>query len=370
MHPLGPIRSDIVDRIRQCCEQESQDPPIPKKYGDIPVSYESITSEWLTATLVTQTTDTIVKSFRLGPKDDGSSNRRRIQLEWDGIDADKMPTSVFCKAAHALENRIMLSNAGTYSEAYFAGYDPTSWASMIMLKDMGDAATFCTHKTTLTKTQFAEQIQSLARLHGKFYQSNNPFFEQLVGYKDRFENLIASLDIEKVCGNGFKAAKSVVPPRLFARKDEIWPATVQSVAHNASLPQTVVHGDVHLGNWYIKANSHMGLTDWQAMSRGHWSRDLAYVLGTGIPTETRRLWEHEMVQLYVSEFEKACGPRTSVQEAWLQLRRQSFGALWYWTFTLTPSRIMPDMQSEETTLDFIGRICTLIDDHAALDAFD
>ncbi|KAH7142204.1 kinase-like domain-containing protein [Dactylonectria macrodidyma] len=358
MPPLGPIRSDIIDLIRQCCEQESQDPPTPRKHGDIPVSYEAITTEWLTATLATQATGTFVKCFYLGPKDDGSSNRRRIQLEWDGIDRDKMPTSVFCKAAHALENRIMLSNAGTYSEVCFYN------------NDMGDDATFCTHKTTLTKTQFAEQIQTLARLHGQFYQSKEPFFEQLVGYKDRFENLIVSLDIEKVCGNGFKAAKSVVPPRLFARENEIWPATVQSVASNASLPQTIVHGDVHLGNWYIKSNSRMGLTDWQAMSRGHWSRDLAYVLGTGVPTETRRLWEHEMVQLYVSEFEKAGGPKTSVEEAWLQLRRQSFGALWYWTFTLTPSKIMPDMQSEETTLDFIGRICSLIDDHDALDAFD
>ena len=114
----------------------------------------------------------------------------------------------------------------------------------------------------------------------------------------------------------------------------------------------------------------MGLTDWQAVSRGHWSRDLAYLLGTAVPTEKRRLWEHEMVQLYVAGLEKAGGPKTTEEQAWLELRRQSFGALWYWTFTLTPSTIMPDMQTETTTLDFIGRISALIDDHDALDAFD
>ena len=114
----------------------------------------------------------------------------------------------------------------------------------------------------------------------------------------------------------------------------------------------------------------MGLTDWQAMARGHWSRDLAYVLGTGVPTAKRRLWEHEVVELYVSEFEKAGGPKTTVEEAWLELRRQSLGALAYWTLTLTPNKNMPDMQPEEASRDFISRICALIDDHDALDAFD
>jgi hypothetical protein len=125
-----------------------------------------------------------------------------------------------------------------------------------------------------------------------------------------------------------------------------------------------------IGNWYITAEGRMGLTDWQALSRGHWSRDLAYVLGTAVPSDKRRLWENEMVELYVLELEKGGGPKIDPKEAWLELRRQSFGALWYWTMTLTPSTSMPDMQSEETTLDFIGRIAALIDDHDALDAFE
>ena len=104
--------------------------------------------------------------------------------------------------------------------------------------------------------------------------------------------------------------------------------------------------------------------------RSHWSRDLAYVMGTAVPIEKRRLWEREIVELYVSEFEKAGGPKTTVEEAWLELRRQSLGALAYWTLTLTPSKVMPDMQPEAASRDFISRLCALIDDHDALDAFD
>ncbi|KAJ3533408.1 hypothetical protein NM208_g8002 [Fusarium decemcellulare] len=381
-------QGDISQIIRKVYEEEQKNPPVPRKYGDIPISYEAITAEWLTATLAPDTTGTLVKTFTLGPKDDGSSNRRRIELEWEGPDAASFPTSVFCKAAHSVGNRIMLSGAGTYSEvlfynsirplvdveaptAYFAGYDPKSWASMIMLNDISDRVTFGSHKTILTKTQFAEQIQTLARLHGKFYQSKEPFFENLIGYKEQFDNLVITIDIETVCRTGFLAAKSAIPPRVFAREAEIWPVTVKSVERNASLPQTMVHGDVHLGNWYITRDHHMGLADWQAMARGHWSRDLAYVLGSGVTPENRRLWEHEMVRLYCSEFEKAGGPKTDESEAWSELRKQAVGAIWYWTLAVIPSDLMPEsMQSNEASLEFIGRLTTLIDDHDALDAFN
>lgn len=257
-------QSDLSQSIRQAFEKEQRDPPVPRKLGDIPISYEAITNEWLTNTLNSSYPGAVVTKYILGPKDNGTANRRRIHLQWEGPGADKLPKSVFCKAAHALQNRLVLSSGGTRSEvffynevrprvdieapkAYFAAYDQSSWASMIMLEDMGDAAVFCTHETSLSQAQFAEQIQILARLHGRFYDSKEPFFQSLVGYKDRFENLTARMELEAVCTDGFEAAQEVIPPRLFDRKAEIWPATIKSVYHNASLPPTVVHGDVHLG---------------------------------------------------------------------------------------------------------------------------
>ncbi|CAK7235962.1 hypothetical protein SEUCBS140593_009459 [Sporothrix eucalyptigena] len=391
MPDLVSFRREMVDQIRRHYEEEVKNPPIPRKFGDIPGSYDVITAEWLTATLApgADIKKAVVKSFTLGPKDDGSANRRRIEIQWEGDDAnntDKYPTSVFCKAAHSVNNRIILSVGGTITEtifyndvrplidieaptAYFAGYNPTSWAAILILRDMGSQTHFCTYQTTLTKTQLEEQVQILAKLHGRFYESKEPFFSHLIPYKQRFQNLL-DVGAEQACRNGFRAAESEIPARLFAREEEVWPATVKSVERNASLPQTAVHGDVHLGNWYITPSGNMGLTDWQAMARGHWSRDLAYMLGTAVSVENRRAWEHDAVALYVSEFHKAGGPKTTVDEAWLELRRQSLGALAYWTLTLTPSANMPDMQPEAASREFIGRICAMMDDHDALDAFD
>ena len=69
----------------------------------------------------------------------------------------------------------------------------------------------------------------------------------------------------------------------------------------------------------------MGLTDWQAMSRGHWSRDLAYLLGTAVPTDKRRVWEHDAIRHYIAELAKAGGPTLLEDEVWLEVRRSSFG---------------------------------------------
>lgn len=263
---MQSLRPDIIQHIQRCCEEEKRNPPVPRKYGDIPISYEAVTAEWLVATLARDQPGACLKSFELGDRDNGTSNRRRITLRWEGPGAESLPPSVFCKAAHDVRNRSTLASGGTYSEvtfythvrptieiespsAYFAAYDPDSWRAMIMLNDMGPGTVFCNRDTILSKEQFAQQFQIMAKLHGKFYQSDVPFFSSLLGTKDRFLNAVRSLDIETVCGNGFRAAKAVIPPRMFAREAEVWPLTVQSVHRNAALPQTVVHSDVHLGRY-------------------------------------------------------------------------------------------------------------------------
>jgi hypothetical protein len=55
-----------------------------------------------------------------------------------------------------------------------------------------------------------------------------------------------------------------------------WNAVLRSIALHDGRPATLLHNDVHLGNWYRTADGRMGLCDWQAVVLGHWSRDLAY----------------------------------------------------------------------------------------------
>jgi hypothetical protein len=173
--------------------------------------------------------------------------------------------------------------------------------------------------------------------------------------------------MEQGSNNGFLAAEEVIPPRLYARFKEIWPATEASVRKHATLPQTLAHGDVHLKNWYVAGTGNMGITDWQCCSYGHWSRDFAYTLATALAVENRRKWEKELLTQYIDELSQHGGPELSFDEAWDQYRGQLVAALAWWTVTLTPPEGMPDMQPRDITIEFIKRIATAIDDLDALD---
>src|SRR5579863_9734580 len=81
---------------------------------DIPLSYDLITPQWLTGVLGRSYPGAKVISFTLGKPDDGSYNRRRIFLTYDEVGGSPdLPRSVFCKASHALANRLMFGNSGS-----------------------------------------------------------------------------------------------------------------------------------------------------------------------------------------------------------------------------------------------------------------
>ncbi|MET0546308.1 MAG: phosphotransferase [Caulobacterales bacterium] len=376
-----------IERIRAAYERDMREQPKARKAGDIPISYEAITPEWMTALLCKDTPGAEVTEIRLGEPDSGTSNRRRIFLSYNAAgQAAGLPKSVFCKAAHALSNRLLLSSAATLSEtiffnkaramldidapeAYLADYDPESWASIVVMKDIGDEVEFCSHETPMDQASVRSQLDLLARLHGKFFES--PLFDSELSdvptFQFRFRNLVNKHGLQKCCEDGVDASEAITPARLFARRAEIWPATVRAVDRFDVLPVTYTHNDVHLKNWYIRDRPKMGLGDWQVVCRGHWSRDVAYTISTALTPENRRAWERDLVKFYLDRLHAEGGPKLPFDEAWLDYREQMLTALAWWTMTLTPSPEMPDMQPQDTTIEFIRRIIIAVDDLESLD---
>ncbi|MBN3788515.1 phosphotransferase [Burkholderia sp. Ac-20353] len=355
----------------------------------LPQSFESISARWLTDVLCRNVPGAQVVGHTLGPVDTGSSNRRRIEIRYNeaGDDA-QLPRMLFCKASHELANRIVLGVSGAaFTEAHFynrirpeldieapqsfyARYDPESFNSMVMLDDLSNTASeFCNHKTVVTHERARSQMRLLARLHGTTY--SHPIIraelEKLSTWPEFFRNTEA-FGLRAGSTQGFLAAEEVVPSRLFARGDDVWPATLRSMELHANGSPCLSHGDVHLKNWYVAGNGEMGLSDWQCATRGHWSRDLAYTISCALTVEHRRTWERDLIQYYIEEFRAAGGPAVSFDEAWNAYRQQLVTALTWWTVTLTPPSDLPDMQPKDLTLEFIRRISTAMDDVDSLDA--
>ncbi|AMK19987.1 MULTISPECIES: phosphotransferase [Sphingobium] len=379
-----------ADQIRQCYERDMREDRPARRPGDIPWRYEAITPEWMTHILCKDHPEAEVTAIRLDLPDSGTSNRRRIFVQYNAAgQALGLPASVFCKATVDLRNRLLLSTSGLLSEttfynvirpqlaieapqAYLAAYDPVSYASIVMLRDLGDSVTFCNHHTQMTRERVIDQMDLLATLHGQFYQS--PQLEErgqlahLFRYDDRFAALDRDHDFKGMCEAGLRAAEDVVPPRLMAREAEVWPATLMASARHGELPLTVTHGDVHLKNWYITDAGRMGLGDWQVTSKGHWSRDVAYTIVTALTVEQRRAWEQDLLRHYLDALARAGGETMSFDDAMLNYRQQLLTTLAWWTMTLTPLGDVPDMQPRDITVEFIRRIVVAIDDLDALDS--
>ena len=377
--------------ITEIFEHEQHDAKVTKA-SEVPTSYASITDEWLTDVLCRATPGAEVVSHSFDERDDGSSNRRRIFITYNEAGSSAgLPATVFCKAAETLKNRLVLGISGAaaaetnfYNKVrprldieapigLYANYDTENHASLIMLRDIGNEVEFCTDLTDVDWARATSQMTTLAGLHSRFYQSPElgtdtlPFRTWHKWWRDM---MTASPGFEPSCDQAFVDSEALMAPRLFRRRGEIWPASERSVARHEELPHSLIHCDVHLKNWYVTKANVMGLSDWQIVSSGHWSRDVVYTMATALTIENRRKWEKDLVLFYLDKMAELGVPRVSPEESWKNLRQQLFTALAFWTITLRPAPGMPDMQPERTTLEFLRRLYAAIDDHDALDSFD
>jgi len=375
------------EQIKAAFDQETAQRKLVRKRDEIPMAFEDITTDWLDDVLGAKANGSTVTGFTLGPEDEGTSSRRRIEIQYSS-EQHTLPSSVFCKATFTLPSRCLLGMNGAIEgevkfynivrpqldieapTARFANFNPNTLNSIVMLDDMTGSVTFSDHTTVITEQLAKEQLGILAKLHGKYYQSAalQGELSYLNTWSDFFTITANEAGFGPQADIGFREAKEVIPANLFKKADQIWPATLASVNAHKSLPHTVVHSDVHLKNWYITADKHMGLSDWQCMCVGHWGRDLAYVLSTSLTIGDRRAWEKDLIQYYLKELKANGGPDTSFGDAWNYYRQNLFGALAWWTPVLSPNPDVPDMQPRDTSLEFISRMTHAIDDTQALDS--
>jgi hypothetical protein len=373
--------NSLVEKITKLYHEEAALDRKALVYDDLPSSYEAITPEWLTAILCREHPGAKVANFALDRADDGFSNRRRIFLEYNeaGNRAD-LSRSVFCKACHDLTSRLMFGVTGAgpnevlffnvvramvnleAPRGIFARCDPNSMNTMIIMHDMIDAK-FFEEDTVIDRDRASQMIQTLAALHGSFCdpQKMAKLDGRIQNFADFWEQ-IEVMGLQDRSNNGFRNAQAVIPPRLFAQAERIWPATKASVGRHRGQPLTLTHGDCHLKNWYLNGQSLIGLNDWQSLSTGHWSRDVAYALSTSLKIDDRRAWERDLLLEYVDALRAAGGPRVTFDEAWKDYCAQMFSGLAFWTFTLSPSPGETAVHSDRTKLKFVKRMTTAIDD--------
>jgi hypothetical protein len=341
--------------IQRLWEEEQLQHPLLRGPEDVPGSCEALTTEWLTAVLCAEPDGAEVVSFELGPQYVGTTSGRSVAITYNEVGQDAgLPTHLFAKFSPSVQSRCLVgingSSAGEVAfyneieptitivtpESVFAAFDEPSCRTFLLLEDVSATrgAKFGTGlDLTLTREMAESMVTQMANLHGGFWnRRREPDFNyrDALAYQEDFNN---TLNFEALVNAGFEIAADVIPAEVQARKAE-WHATLmRSLEINVAATPTLIHQDTHIANWYALPDGTMGLTDWQCIAWGQWALDVAYALSIGLRTDDRRVWERDLIELYLDGLGTAGGEAPSFDEAWLAYRQQMFHAGSFWIST-------------------------------------
>jgi hypothetical protein len=356
--------------------------PRPTTLREVPPSPDHLTTEWLGHALGKD-----VASFELSGRDDGTSSRRRLTVTFGDGDTGHY----FTKSGPTFKTRLISAAAdlakiesGFYGQVrpgldieapptQYAGYDPITNRQLLIIDDLsvttgaefGDVLT-----RALTKEMAEDVVDTLAVLHtahwGKPLQ--RLYGTWLVPSYAWQARLMVTINARKRILVGVERGREVIPPRLYERRNELPDALMRSLEINNRGPQTMLHSDVHPGNWYVTREGRMGLCDWQCITQGGWALDVAYALSAGLTTEQRRDWEAGLIDRYCERLDDAGIERPA--DAFLEYRQQMHHAMFMWLGTIGRHPLQDELQAPDITLELVRRICTAGDDLDALGALD
>ncbi|PQM45170.1 phosphotransferase [Mycobacterium talmoniae] len=369
-----------------CALAEKVRPPTPRTAADVPISGSHVTPEWLTAVLCRGVPGAHVVSFSNPSGSSGSTERLALRVVYD--DAGQragLPTELFTKAGTKVSQRLLTGGAGvlhgeehfymslrdkTTMEAprgYWAKADNRSWRSITIMEDIvaTRGARFVGPTERLTEDQMHDLVRTLACMHGQLWEDPAiTVLRTLRQYIDRASAMVAARDRAAV---GMDRAAQEIPARLHGQADRIYEATVRSLNIGTNeMPQTLLHGDAHVGQTYVTAEGKMGYADWHHCLRGGWAFDFAYAVNSACEPEDRREWERGLMETYLNSLAEYGGAAPSFDDAWLSYRQQSFWPLTAWLFTIGRAWYQPEMQPVDRCKAIIRRTAAAVDD---LDAF-
>lgn len=359
---------------------------------EVPPSAESISAEWLTAVLCQGVAGARVKEVSIGRGDNGTSARRAMTVTYNeaGLAAG-LPAHLFTKSTATFASRMLLGLTEIVEgetlfynrvrpelvirspRSFHACFDPRTYRSLVLLEDLAhEGWTFPDPlRNPVTRSDAEDMVVEMAAYHAAFWGS--PRFgtdlRKLRPTLEWQENLNRKVGFEKRTLVGLERARDVIPQELYNDRHRFYEAFMQSLELHRSSQPTLLHQDLHLGNWLRDADGRMGLYDWQCVARGHWAMDYSYALASGLSTEDRRAWEKELLRLYLERLrDNGVAESPSFDQAWLAYRQQPMHALAFGLFTLGGSRFEPELQPRDYTLAAIKRIAQHVVDLESIDA--
>ena len=112
--------------------------------------------------------------------------------------------------------------------------------------------------------------------------------------------------------------------------ESIWKPYIATLTAS---PQTLLHGDPHIGNTYVLPDGEVGFLDWQVARRGNFSLDVGYFLQGALTIGDRRDNERELLAEYRDALALPADEMPTMDEVWLRYRASVAHGLTLWLCT-------------------------------------
>lgn len=182
-------------------------------------------------------------------------------------------------------------------------FDPETKQYLLVLEDLSERnASFPTMLDVVEVSDVQHVLDTYAKLHATFWDSSR-FSQDLSWVETHLEGGVETL-MRSAIPVGIRNELSL---HKFKRETLEWLGTTEPQlfagmcalkAHQATLPQTLLHGDSHLMNTYRLPDGTGGLHDWQLCVRGYALNDVSYFITTALSIELRRKHERELLRYY------------------------------------------------------------------------
>ena len=198
----------------------------------------------------------------------------------------------------------------------------------------------------MTVEQAAAAVRGLGRLHGLYWGERvlrNPalgWLEPFVPW-DGMQYAPLPAALERL---GDDAPDEVMSLTIEHLVESIWKPYIHTLSAS---PQTLLHGDPHIGNTYTTPSGDVGFLDWQVARRGNWSLDVGYFLQGALTIEDRRENDRALLAEHQDTLALPAAEMPTMAEIWLRYRASVAHGLTIWLCTASAGELWqrPDIAS-------------------------
>jgi hypothetical protein len=304
----------------------------------MPGSWDQVTAAWMTNVLAERCPGAVVGHVDLGDLDVGTTTRSAAKLTYA---AGQGPSGVFIKAQGRLDHRLLLASIRCLRpEAWLLGsgialpvdmpitygtaIDALRLNCIVVTEDVtlrGASPNVATDPLPVERVR--RGLDALALLHAEFWTRQLPASLRFVRPWSMFTgwavmNLVAATaGLRKVRQLG----RSDLLPSALTSPRRVYETYAQCARFARSGPQTLLHGDAHVGNTYSLPDGGIGFYDWQLVRTGSWAHDVGYFIGSALSIEDRRAHEFDLLRRYRGALLAAGVPAPTFDDMWTAYRR-------------------------------------------------